>query len=558
MKRNFSVYLLNLIFFLNLNLFGQLKEIDTLAGIEYMDLFKITNKKKSREEKDNVLKYIIRKAKKEKNRKFLMISYHAMAIIHKEELMLKYCDSIIQKTKDNPDESYPLEAYQLIGGNYYRKQKYKEALDYYLIVKNYANQFNDDYQIFHSNYNIGIIKRKIKEYKSAIYLYQENFRYAKENQDKIDVYTKYISIAALANIYNDLGEPDSASFYNRIGIKEFKDLDNKKYFNHFSLNEAVSQYHRGEYKQALDSLIKYTRFFEKLKSKKNLSIAYFYIGNTYVKLDNEEKAVLYYKKLDTIFQIKQSIFPLTRKGYEYLIDYYEKKGDLKNQLLYINNLLKVDSVLHAQEIYINKKMLKEYDIPKLAAEKETILQQLKTEKNNTSYIIYATIIIVLILIILLYLQYLKRKTYKKRFEELLKDKSDGSTYKEKEVKESKIEIPDSIVNEIMKSLEKFEKENLYISNKITLAKLAKEINTNTQYLSKVVNHFKGKTFSNYLNELRINYITEKLKEDTQLRRFTIKAISEESGFNNAESFSKAFYKVNGIRPSYFLKELDKR
>lgn len=536
---------------------GQEIKVDTLKGKSYIELFKITNNRRLREDKDKVLKYLIQKAKKEGNRKFLAGGYHAMAIIHKEELMLKYCDSIIQLTKDTPDENFPLEAYQLIGDNFYEKKKYKEALDNYLIVKDYANQFKNDYQIFHSNYNIGTIKRLINEYKSALELFNKNYSYAKRNKNKLDSYSYLISLQALANIYNDMGESDSASVYNKIGIKESKRLNDEFFFNHFSLNEGVSYYYQGKYEKAIDSIGKYTHYFENQKTKDNLSLAYYYSGKSFAELKKYEKAILFFKRLDTVFQIRQNIFPFTRSGYEYLINYYKENDDFKNQLLYINKLLKVDSILHTQEIYLNKKVLKEYDIPKLENEKEVILQQLKVEKNHSLYIIYITFFVVLLLGSLVYYQSKKRKVYKKRFEKLLKDNSETSFTKVKEVKQNKIEIPESIVNEVMKSLEEFEQEHKYISSKITLAKLAKEINTNTQYLSKVINYYKGKTFSNYLNELRINYITTKLKSDSYLRKFTIKAISEEAGFNNAESFSKAFYKVNGIKPSYFLQELDK-
>ncbi|MDE1205393.1 helix-turn-helix domain-containing protein [Tenacibaculum sp. LAR 2:5] len=78
------------------------------------------------------------------------------------------------------------------------------------------------------------------------------------------------------------------------------------------------------------------------------------------------------------------------------------------------------------------------------------------------------------------------------------------------------------------------------------------------YLSKIINHFKKESFSNYLNNLRIEYIVHRLKEDKVLRKFTIRTIADEAGFNNAESFSKAFFKAKGIKPSYFLKELEKR
>jgi len=49
-----------------------------------------------------------------------------------------------------------------------------------------------------------------------------------------------------------------------------------------------------------------------------------------------------------------------------------------------------------------------------------------------------------------------------------------------------------------------------------------------------------------------------LKQDSRFRKFTIKAIANEIGFNTDQAFSKAFYKRTGIYPSYFIKELDKQ
>ena len=42
-----------------------------------------------------------------------------------------------------------------------------------------------------------------------------------------------------------------------------------------------------------------------------------------------------------------------------------------------------------------------------------------------------------------------------------------------------------------------------------------------------------------------------------MRKYTIKAIAAECGYKNAESFSKAFYKINGIYPSYYIKKIEK-
>ena len=75
--------------------------------------------------------------------------------------------------------------------------------------------------------------------------------------------------------------------------------------------------------------------------------------------------------------------------------------------------------------------------------------------------------------------------------------------------------------------------------------------------SKVINKYREISFANYLKELRINYCLEILKVDSKLRSYTIKAISKEMGFNNSESFSKAFFKKTGIKPSYYIKQLNR-
>ena len=113
-----------------------------------------------------------------------------------------------------------------------------------------------------------------------------------------------------------------------------------------------------------------------------------------------------------------------------------------------------------------------------------------------------------------------------------------------------------MISDILKKLEIFESEHTFIKNGITLNKLSKDFNTNTAYLSKIINHYKKESFSSYLNNLRIDFVIKELKNNKQFRSYTILAISKEIGFNNPESFSKAFYKKTGIYPSYFIKELN--
>ena len=51
----------------------------------------------------------------------------------------------------------------------------------------------------------------------------------------------------------------------------------------------------------------------------------------------------------------------------------------------------------------------------------------------------------------------------------------------------------------------------FLNKDMSLALLASHLETNTKYLSEVINKYKGKNFNVYINELRINYIVSKLK-----------------------------------------------
>ena len=78
----------------------------------------------------------------------------------------------------------------------------------------------------------------------------------------------------------------------------------------------------------------------------------------------------------------------------------------------------------------------------------------------------------------------------------------------------------------------------------------------SNYLSKIINAHKKMNFSSYLSNLRIDYCVEKLKTDNKFRKFTVHGIAFEIGFNNVESFSKAFHKKTKVYPSSFIKEIE--
>jgi len=524
---------------------------------DYRQLHTLFTNATSLKEKLNYCGIFLEKAKQEKKSAMILAGYRMFSVSYTDENLLKYSDSIIALTKDKSDENYPGVAYEKKGDYYYSKRAYKHALDNYVQFAYFAKKHQQKELISNANYMIGVIKRRIGNTTEALELYQNNYAFSKKHKEEISERSYLNSITALANIFNDLEQGDSASYYNTLGYKEAVRLKNERFQYHFALNQGISAYHIQAYQTAIDSIEKYIPYFENLNDYDKLSFAYYYGGEAFIKLHQQEKAIQYFKKVDTAFQKTHSLFPLLRKAYLQLNTYYKSNNDIVQQLQYKNKLISVDSVLNSDELYLTKTIYKEYEIPKLEAEKEIILAEKQIQQNTYKKIVIVLIIVVLLTLIGFRIQYKKRKIAQQRFQEVIKTKSSAETNDKQKNRIKELSIPSEIIEDVLAKLEVFEKENSFISNQITLNSLAKELHTNPNYLSKIINHIKKCSFTNYISNLRIEYAIEQLKNNPTYLKYTIKAIASEVGFNNVQSFSKAFSKSKGINPSYFIRELKK-
>lgn len=94
----------------------------------------------------------------------------------------------------------------------------------------------------------------------------------------------------------------------------------------------------------------------------------------------------------------------------------------------------------------------------------------------------------------------------------------------------------------------------YISNPdFSLNALAEAVDSNTRYVSWVVNETYGKNFKTLLNERRIREACRRLSDREHYGNLTIQAVYEGVGYTNAVSFIRAFRKINGMTPSEYQK-----
>lgn len=96
----------------------------------------------------------------------------------------------------------------------------------------------------------------------------------------------------------------------------------------------------------------------------------------------------------------------------------------------------------------------------------------------------------------------------------------------------------------------------YRDSTFSAKELAEELNTNTRYLSAVVNSRFGRNFSSLLNEHRIRDALHLLKDKRYVDK-NIEEISAMVGFANRQSFYAAFYKNVGETPNSYRKRYAK-
>ncbi len=87
------------------------------------------------------------------------------------------------------------------------------------------------------------------------------------------------------------------------------------------------------------------------------------------------------------------------------------------------------------------------------------------------------------------------------------------------------------------------------NNPISLEDVANVANMNPSAFSRYFKRINRKTFSRYLNEVRIGYACNQLIE----QRGNIASICYESGFNNISNFNRQFKNITSKTPSEYLK-----
>lgn len=505
----------------------------------------------------------LKKAKQEKNYKKIFQGYQDAAFYSSNKFQkLKYADSCVVSVLPSGDNELISHAYLEKGVIYYFFYKqYKPALNEYLKAYEYSKNIKDDFLKYRIIYHLGVVKSYLGYYQDALKLFNECVAHFESLKDG-NIHPNLIfnnrkgyfnSIHQQIICYTNLGKFKESDSLIKLSLNTMPmSTDFKLERAYFLKSSATSDFRKFRFNETIEKLKLALPEFKRYNDFTWTSFSYFYIGKSYENLKKEKEAIEYFTKVDSIFQKQQFIIPELRSNYESLINYYNKTQNTQNELYYTKQLLSADKILNSDFQYLTNKIHKEYDTQALLEKQRS----LESKSIFGTIALICAIIIIAVLFLILYYRG-KREKYIKYKYKILQDKLEAKELPSDDknlVPEQKIGISDNIAKDILIKLNEFEKKKTFRKKGITLSDLAKSFGTNTKYLSMVINEYKGKKFTTYINELRINYITRELYHDTRLLDYTIEGLAEQCGISSRQNFSEFFNEINGIRPAEFIKK----
>jgi AraC-like DNA-binding protein len=424
---------------------------------------------------------------------------------------------------------------------------YVNAANYLFAASNYL-----DKNSFYQNAKINIEKSALLQ---AIYLHKQSVNYivrAHADRDRI-------------KDFDTVTEINTQILFKQLELL----LDKKEY------KEAKKLIQNNKNNSFLQNGIANKKRFLLINSEININL-----GNFESNITNLEQLIKLIDKDDKFFEIQ--VWNLVARNYFYQRDYTKAiESALKSQnlLVQIDNIYLLETsteILVLSYLALNRE--KEYKIlnTKLLTIQNEIEQNeeeaIDTVYNliNSEYVndytekklayknkLNLSLGFFLLSLFVFGLFVYKKFLYKKRLIEIvsyLEFPNNSILNKSDEVNSvnKKNTIPAETEQLIINKLKKFETTKKFTNKDISLAVLAGQFDTNTKYLSEIINRHYNINFNTYINNLRINFIVEKLKNEPNFSNYKISYLAELSGFSSHSSFATVFKSIIGISPIKFI------
>ncbi len=329
----------------------------------------------------------------------------------------------------------------------------------------------------------------------------------------------------------------------------------------YALQQSYHIYWKaGKHQEAEDNLLEALPMALIFNKPARLAQIYWLLGMIENSRANNKKALSFLRKA-VYYCEKGNISPLKRSVYSSIREVYRELGNTDSTLYFMEKYSRLAEKAH------NNTMNKQISLLSArfkVAEKEgkiELLDELNRQKEEKIYLqnlfiltLAASVIIVSILLIFSYFQY--KKTQKAYL--ILTRKTTEIQKQQKEIVrlngEKRANIKSKLEPQKMKLVDLFEKDKIYLDKYLNLQTVASQLDTNTSYLSTLINSSYKCNFTQFLHKYRVLEACEILsKEENEI--YSMEGIAEMSGFVSKSAFNKAFKEITGLTPTTFRKNI---
>lgn len=487
----------------------------------------------------------------------------------------------LEKMPDSEDKkrinSY---LYNYKGLTEWQRGNFSKALENYQEGIKLSTEIGDVVQIIKMKGNIALLNEEVGNYQLSIKILRQNDKFLDQNES---LYEKEQFQNGKSNMYTNLG--NSYEGYYMKNRKKAYLLDSAAYFykkaisysQNFADNKVVSKLSLGniylmkkDYESAEKVYYDVAFYAKQNNDEKLFQLANYNLGDLYYSIKKYDKALVFLKKVDSISLKNKTTGSSFFKSNYIQAKIYNLKNEselaYKHSKIYLDAYEKYEGKLRDEAVEVNYKL----GVENLGGEMLIIQEKYKYEVfwNKDLKVFYVLLVVGIVFLLIKNIRD-KNRAHKKmnalieEFKANLEKKENAPL--EIEIPEledvalkkenANLSIDEAKENKIVEKLLALEEKLEYLNADFTLSYVAKKVKTNTTYLSYIVNKRFGKSFSEYSNELKINYVINQMITNHLYRKYSTQAIAESVGFKNAVSFAKSFRKRTGVSPAQFANNI---
>jgi AraC-like DNA-binding protein len=550
-------------------------QTDSLASRSYKELRDLYQKNLQTNDSKTALIYISKAYQKaEKKRDTLQMIYASLGIGNCKSLQSQNTEALIAvenairlaKTINNTEALY--ESYNTKGIIFSDTGDYVKSLEAYIKSREFAVLMKNPLYEIQSEINIGFIKKLNKDYEVALTVFTNalDFLAAADIDSVTKNHFKRFLYTNLTDTYLRMREIDAtvsidkAAYYNELGLDISSKTKNAYDYYTLLLNKAIIHFQQKQYKESSKLAEELKIYAETTENEKLLSTSYFYLGKNAYYTENYAEAI---ENLNSFYKITQTseIEYSNENQLHVLLSWsYFEIGAIEKSKFHHQKAKELLAITNKKNVEVITAIQDRSDLPEARKKIKTLEEAFQRQEKNKNWLYGISIFLFIGLIASILFYRKKVKRIRKRVEAALQKANALEQQQEKEAaKKSGASISEKVTDTkaalLLEKLAQFEADQEYLSLDCSLSFVAEKLESNTSYVSNVINNYKQKSFKAYITELRIDAALVRLKNDEKLRSYTIKAIAEEFGFKRQETFSKAFKSYTGIYPSQYLKKL---